>query len=74
MVCRDIADSMDNGVRTHAIITDFSKTLDSIPHDPLLRKISALGVVPRVIVWIREFLLGRTQRIRVGGSYRGKLE
>ena len=22
---------------------------------------------PRVVVWIREFLLGRTQRVRVGG-------
>jgi hypothetical protein len=25
------------------------------------------GVDSRVVVWIREFLLGRTQRVRVGG-------
>jgi hypothetical protein len=23
---------------------------------------------PRVVVWIREFLLGRSQRVRVGGQ------
>jgi hypothetical protein len=26
------------------------------------------GVDSRVVVWIREFLLGRTQRVRVGGK------
>jgi hypothetical protein len=26
-----------------------------------------VGVNPRVVVWIREFLLGRTQRVRVEG-------
>ena len=31
-------------------------------------KISNSGVDSRVVVWIREFLLGRTQRVRVGGQ------
>ena len=30
-------------------------------------KIANSGVDSRVVVWIREFLLGRTQRVRVGG-------
>ena len=34
----------------------------------LLKKISDSGVDPRVIVWIREFLIGRSQRVRVGGK------
>jgi len=34
----------------------------------LLTKIANSGVDSRVVVWIREFLLGRTQRIRVGGQ------
>jgi hypothetical protein len=51
-----------------AIIIDFSKAFDLIPHDRLLTKIAASGVDSRVVIWIREFLLGRTQRVRVGGQ------
>jgi hypothetical protein len=39
---------------------------DLVPHDWLLKKIAALGMELRVVVWIREFLLGHTQRVRVG--------
>jgi len=34
----------------------------------LLTKIANSGVDSWVVVWIREFLLGRTQRVRVGGQ------
>ena len=66
-VCQDIADSLDNRDRIDAIITEFSKTFDLFPHGRLLTKIANSGVDSRVVVWIRELLLGRTQRIRVGG-------
>jgi hypothetical protein len=67
-VCQDIADSLDNGDRLDAIVIDFSKASDLIPHDRLLAKIAATGVDSRVVVWVREYLLGRTQRVRVGGQ------
>ena len=67
-VCQDIVDSVDNGDRIDAIIIDFSKAFDLVPHGRLLTKIANSGVDSRVIVWIREFLLGRTQRVRVGGQ------
>jgi hypothetical protein len=67
-VCQDIADSLDEGVRTDAIIIDFSKAFDLVPHDRLLTKIAATGVDLRVVVWVKEFLLGRTQRVRVDGQ------
>jgi hypothetical protein len=62
-VYQDIADSLDNGSRIDAIIIDFSTAFDLVPHDQLLTKIAASGVV----IWIREFLLGLTHRVRVGG-------
>jgi hypothetical protein len=34
----------------------------------LPRKTAASGVDLRVVVWIREFMLGHTQRVRVGGQ------
>jgi hypothetical protein len=61
-VCVDIADLLDNGARLDAIIIDFSKAFDLIPHDRLLTKIAASGVDSRIFVWIGVFLLCRTQR------------
>jgi hypothetical protein len=66
-VCQDIADSLDNGDKIDAIIVDFSKAFDIVPRDRMLTKIANSGVDSRLAVWIREFLLGRTQRVRVGG-------
>jgi len=64
-VCQVIADSLDEGARTDAIITDFSKALNLVPCNRLLSKIATSGVDSRVVRWVREFLLGRLQRVRV---------
>ena len=50
------------------MIIDISKSFDRVPHDRLLTKLVDSGVDPRVVAWIREFLLGRSQRVRVGGK------
>ena len=73
-VCQDIADSMDNGDRIDAIVIDFSQTFYLVPHDQLLMKISKSGVNSWVVAWVREFLLGRTQRFRVGGQLSEEVE
>jgi hypothetical protein len=49
-VCLDIADSLDNGGRLDAIIIDFSKVFDLVPHDRLLAQIAASGVDLRIVV------------------------
>jgi hypothetical protein len=51
------------------IITDFSKAFDLVPHDKLLNKTAASDVDSRVVVWIREFLIGHSQRVRVRRQY-----
>jgi hypothetical protein len=66
--CHDTADSLDEGVSIDAIIIDFSKAFDLVPHDRLLMKLAASGVDSRIVVWVREFLVGRTQRVRVEGQ------
>ena len=67
-VCQDIADTLDNGDKIEAIIIDFSNAFDLVPHGRLLTKIANTGVDSKVVVWIREFLLGRTQGVMVGGQ------
>jgi len=46
--------------------TDFSKAFDLVPQDQLLTKLVALGMDLRLVVWVREFLVGHTQRVRGG--------
>ena len=67
-VCQDIANSLEEGVRTDAIIKDFSMAFNLDPHDRLLTKITATRVDLRVVVWVKKFLLGRSQRVRVDGK------
>jgi len=56
------------GVGIDVIIIHFSKAFDLVPHDRLLTKLAASGVDSRVVIWAREFLVGCTQRVRVGGQ------
>jgi len=42
------------------ITIDFSKAFDLVPHGQLFTKTANSGLDSRVVVWIREFLLGRT--------------
>jgi hypothetical protein len=48
-VCQDIVDALDEGVRTDAIVIDFSKAFDLVPHDRLLMKTAETGVDLRVV-------------------------
>ena len=41
-----------------AIIVDFSKAFDLVPHGHLLVKIANSGVEARVVEWIKQFLTG----------------
>jgi hypothetical protein len=59
---------LDNGDRMDAIKVDFSNLFDLDPHGRLLVKIANSAVDTRVVVWIWEFLKGRTQRVRVRGK------
>ena len=59
-------ESLDEGVDIEAIIIDFPKAFDVVPHDRVLKNLAASGVDSRVVVWVREFLVGRTQKVRVG--------
>jgi hypothetical protein len=68
-VCQDLSDSLYEGVGLDAIIIDSSKAFYQVPQNRLLKKIAASGADSRVVVWIREFLIGRSQTVRVGRQY-----
>lgn len=66
---QDISESLDNGVQVDAIVIDFAKAFDVVPHDILLRKLAETKIDRRVLSWIKEFLTGRSQKVKVGNEY-----
>jgi hypothetical protein len=67
-ICQDLADSIDKGEQIDAILLDFSKAFDMVPHDLVLKKMKPLGLDPLVTRWVEDFLKDRTQRVRVGNT------
>jgi hypothetical protein len=59
---------LDEGEAVDAVYLDFAKAFDSVPHERLLRKIQALGIQGNALQWIRDFLVGRCQRVSVNGA------
>jgi hypothetical protein len=66
-IYQDIADSLDEGGRPDTIAIDIPKTFDLVPHDRLLTNVSESTVELRVIEWIKNFLSGHLQRVRIDG-------
>jgi len=68
-VCQVITYSLDEGVRKYTIIIDFFNAFDLVRHVWLLMEIAATGVDVRVAVWVKEFVLGRSQTVRLDGTH-----
>jgi len=67
-MCQDIAKTLGEEVGIDMIIIDFTKAFDLVPHNQLLTNLATSGVDARVVVWVSEFLVDRTQSVRIGGQ------
>ena len=61
--------SLDSGKNIDCIYLDFSKAFDCISHSRLISKIFAYGIDNTTIVWIRDFLHNRRQRVKLNGVF-----
>ena len=57
---------MEDGECIDAIYLDFKKAFDTVPHERLLTKLAAYGIKGKILNWIRNFLVGRSQRVMIG--------
>ncbi|BHF66631.1 hypothetical protein SprV_0200965300 [Sparganum proliferum] len=57
--------AVDRGDMVHAIYIDFKKAFDSAPHHRLLYKLSRKKALGKLLMWIRDFLLGRSQAVHI---------
>ena len=60
---------LDKGSSVDVVYTDYSKAFDTVSHPKLLHKLKGLGIGNTILNWLKDFLEGRLQRVRVDDSY-----
>ena len=60
--------AMDNKTQINAILLDFAKAFDKVPHLRLLSKLTSYGITGNTQNWIKSFLSNRKQRVSVNGA------
>ena len=66
---QDLAQSLNKKLQVDMIILDFSKALDTVPHNRLLNKLDRYGIRNKTHTWISNFLKYRKQRVVIGGEH-----
>ena len=65
----DISKSLDKKETVDmAIMLDFTKAFDKVPHKRLIHKLNYYGISGSIATWIETFLIGRTQQVVVNGA------
>ena len=60
--------AMENKTQIDAILLDFAKAFDKVPHLRLLSKLTSYGITGNTQNWIKSFLSNRKQRVSVNGA------
>ena len=60
--------AMENKTQIDAILLDFAKAFDKVPHLRLLSKFTSYGITGNTKNWIKSFLSNRKQRVSVNGA------
>ena len=68
MTVDDLARGLNEKQQVDAILLEFSKAFDKVPHQRLLRKLQHYGVRGNLLKWIEDFLSVRTQEVVVDGT------
>ena len=64
----DIAKSIEKGKLIDAVLLDFSKAFDRVPHQRLILKLKHYGITGNICNWVSNFLTSRTQRVILEGK------
>jgi hypothetical protein len=60
---------MSSGKQIDAILLDFSKAFDKVPHKRLLMKLDHYGIRGTTLKWIQDFRIWRTQHVLLDGTH-----
>ena len=64
----ELSVNLTKGQQTDLVLLDFSKAFDKVNHLKLLHKLESHGVNHSVVLWIKNFLIGRTQKVVLEGE------
>ena len=64
-----ILKGFDKGLMTGMILVDLQKAFDTIDHDILLKKLSAIGFSNHTIGWFKSYLSNRLFRVNLENCY-----
>ena len=65
----EIAKTTDEGNTVHALVLDFAKAFDKVPHKLLMEKLSKIpDISNEIIMWIHDFLTNRQQKVVIKGQ------
>ena len=62
---------IEKGEPVDVLYLDLAKAFNTVPTRKLLNKVKAHGIDGKILRWIEAFLVGRQQRVIVGGSHSG---
>ena len=62
-VIHDRLYALDNGHEVCVVIFDVQKAFDSVPHLPLIEKLSQIGTNPYILRWLQNYLIERKQYV-----------
>ena len=57
----DWLEMMESGIKAAAVLFDFTKAFDPVPHKPLIEKLQAVGLDVYLVQWITDYLTNHTQ-------------
>ena len=56
-------DALDSGYDVDVVYLDYSKAFDSVPHLRLIRKLMGYGIGGSLLLRMKSFLIGRSERV-----------
>lgn len=68
LTVQDLAKGIDDKSQIDAVLLDFSKAFDKVPHKRLSLKLDNYGVRGNILKWINDFLSGRSQTVVCEGN------
>ena len=64
----DLAAGLDRRQQIDAILLDFSKAFDKVPHQRFAAKLHHYGIRDQTLSWIKSFLVDRSQKVVLDGK------
>ena len=64
---QDLCNKITGGGQVDAVVLDFSKTFDKVPHSRLMSKLDYYGIWSETHNWVESFLNDRQQRVVLDG-------